>query len=144
MLARDIARIRVRDVEHGVRDVGRAVLVVRALEREKDQLASRREAVDQVAHALDVGAIDALRASCTQPAFRKKSLRAYWPGLSRLSVAGLTKMPLPESPVPMRCEWLSQHCAGSMPPQAARTSSCSASRRGSRAWQGFQNPCSGQ
>jgi hypothetical protein len=83
-------------------------------------------------------------ASCTQPAFRKKRRRAYCPGFSRLSVAGLTKIPLPESPVPIRCEWLSQNCEASIPSHACRTRSWFASRRGSCAWQGFQNPCSGQ
>ena len=41
--------------------------------------------------------------SCTQPALRKNRRRAYCPGFSRLSVCGLTKMPPPESPVPIRC-----------------------------------------
>src|SRR5262245_55548192 len=57
---------------------------------------------------------------------------------------GLTTIPLPESPVPTRCAWLSHTRAGSRPCHAARTSSCSASRRGKRARHGFQSPCSGQ
>src|SRR4051812_14454896 len=52
-------------------------------------------------------------------------------------------MPLPESPVPIRCAWLSQTCAGSIPSQAAATSSCFARRGGSAARQGFHSPCSG-
>src|SRR3954471_11027166 len=80
---------------------------------------------------------------CVQPALRKKRRRAYWPGFRTLSVAGCTTMPLPESPVPMRCAWLSQTRAGSRPSQAARTRSCSASRLGRRARQGFHKPCSG-
>src|SRR3954470_389655 len=83
-------------------------------------------------------------ARCVQPALRKKRRRAYWPGFSTLSVAGCTTMPLPESPVPIRWAWLSQTRAGSRPSHAARTRSCSASRLGRRARQGFHKPCSGQ
>src|SRR5438046_267241 len=57
---------------------------------------------------------------------------------------GLTKMPLSESPLPMRCACASHTFFGSSPSQAARTSSWLTSRAGSAARQGLQNPCSGQ
>ena len=109
MRSRDVARIGVGDVERGVLGIRRAALVV-ARGRRRTAAASRRGACRRA------GCACARRrrgrrcpaASCAQPALRKNRRRAYCPGLSRLSMRGLTKMPLPESPVPIRCAWLSQ------------------------------------
>ena len=59
MLSCRIPRVRVGNVKRGVLEIGSSFLVVAALEGKEQNLRSRAQAVDEVAHALDIGAVDA-------------------------------------------------------------------------------------